>query len=101
MTRAQGPVAGGEVDPVGDRRVGHAGPGPYPALHIGTVRRTRRLHEVDGLVAAQAVEHVLTATGQVDGGYVALVVALVTGIPRIGGIEIRVPVLGGAHGQGR
>ena len=104
-TRVEGTVPCGYIDPVSSRVVGHCSTGPDRRLHGAAIvlagpALDAILHEVDRQVAAVGVEDVLAAGGQIDGGQVALVIAIVAGIAAVGHVEVARAVPGGGDRQG-
>src|SRR6202040_3093582 len=91
-----GGVAGGKEDLVELGAVEHGRARPHRRLDAGgTVGGPGGLDEMDRLVAALGVEHVLRAGRQVDRGDVTLVVAGVARVAAVGDVEI----LGAAVGD--
>ena len=97
-------IAGCHQDPIGAGVVEDAGPRPDRVLARGAGRRRFRergeMIEVQRLVAARGVEHLLRAGGEVDRGDVALVVAVVARVSAVHDIKV-VDAGGGSDRQRR
>jgi len=90
-----------EKDAIGFPVIDDSRTRPYSRSPGAAIRGLGRSFQVHGLVAAVRVEYLRAAVREVDDRQVPLIVAPISGVPRVSDVEVGDPAGARSDGQGR